>query len=479
MDSCIPSNLLERVSLSDIENEARDFALCNGVVFRSKSLTSDNVVEQAPITIFPSPFPRKYFELSLSMQQDVNLLMHRISFNHAFLKASLERTISVDEFTKNLFEVYERVEKEGQSQPINFNLLRADYMLDTKKEELELKQVEVNTIAAGFAIMGPKLSQFHHHIVSKYGRPDDLKSLPENKCDYQFARAFIDAWEVYGKPGSIILFVIEDTRTLNISDQRSMEFRISELRPDVKVVRRTFAQLIECAKLKDNQRLMIDHNDEVAIVYFRYGYAPDHYPSSEYWSLRHLIERSRALKCPSLNGQLAGVKKIQQIICNKDILEKFIDTKAAERMHRTFAGIWSLDKTEEGDSNYNKILQQPSNYVLKPQREGGANNIYGENIRKFLLNVESLDTREAYIAMDYIRPPVVVNLISSPIKLSEGNSLFRQIDSELGIFGTILGDTNSIIMNREAGHVLRSKRICYNEGGVSSGQGVIDSPYLF
>ncbi|KAI1285166.1 Glutathione synthetase [Halotydeus destructor] len=479
METSVPSDLFDRVSLSEIENETRDYSLVKGIVLRSKTLEIDTIVEQAPVTIFPSPFPRKYFELAVSLQQDVNLLMHRISFDHAFLKASLERTIIGDEFTRNLFELYETVEKEGRTQPVSFSLTRADYMLDAKKEGLEMKQIEVNMISTGFSFMGPKLSQLHRHIVSKYGKPDDLKCLPENKSDFPFAQAHIDAWEVYGTPGSVVLFVVEDTRTISLSDQRSMEFRIGELRPDVRVVRRTFAQLLECAKLRDNQRLFIDHNDEVAVVYFRYGYLPEHYRSPEYWKLRHLLERSRAVKCPSLGGQLSGSKKIQQVLCDKTLLEKFIDTKAADRMYPTFAGIWSLDKTEQGNSNYAKILQDPESYVLKPQREGGGNNIYGEDVKPFLLNLDRLDTREAYIAMDHIRPPTLNNLISSPVKLPESDSPFHQINCELGIFGAILGDANSIILNREAGHMIRSKRTCHNEGNVVAGLGVIDSPYLF
>ncbi|KAI1285183.1 Glutathione synthetase [Halotydeus destructor] len=479
MDSSVPSDLFDRVSLCDIENEARDFSLINGIVLRSRTFEVDTIVEQAPVTIFPSPFPRKYFEQAVSLQKDVNLLMHRMSYDHDFLKTSLERTVIGDEFTRNLFNLYETVEKEGRTQPISLGLNRADYMLDVRQEELELKQVEVNTISTAFAFLGPKLSQLHRHIVSKYGKPGDLECLPENKCDVLFAQALIDAWEVYGTPGSVILFVVEDTRTISISDQRSLEFKIGELRPDVRVVRRTFAQLLECAKLRDNQRLFIDHNDEVAIVYYRYGYLPEHYSSPEFWNLRHLLERSRAIKCPSLGGQLTGAKKIQQVLCDKTLLEKFLDTKAADRMYPTFAGIWSLDKTEQGNANYAKILQDPENYVLKPQREGGGNNIYGEDVKPFLLNLDTLDAREAYIAMDHIRPPAWKNLVSNPAHLLDSDSPFQQLNSELGIFGVILGDANSIILNRESGHMMRSKRTCFNEANVVSGPGAIDSPYLF
>lgn len=40
------------------------------------------------------------------------------------------------------------------------------------------------------------------------------------------------------------------------------------------------------------------------------------------WNARLLIERSFSIKCPSISYHLAGTKKIQQVISNKDILEK-------------------------------------------------------------------------------------------------------------------------------------------------------------
>ncbi len=52
---------------------------------------------------------------------------------------------------------------------------------------------------------------------------------------------------------------------------------------------------------------------EVAVVYFRSGYSPDQYPTDQEWDVRLLLERSRALKCPSIHYHLAGTKKVMQI----------------------------------------------------------------------------------------------------------------------------------------------------------------------
>jgi len=46
---------------------------------------------------------------------------------------------------------------------------------------------------------------------------------------------------------------------------------------------------------------------------------------------------------------------------------------------------------------------RPDDFVLKPQREGGGNNLYGEKLQQRLRNQKGL---AAYILMQRIRPPI-------------------------------------------------------------------------
>lgn len=48
----------------------------------------------------------------------------------------------------------------------------------------------------------------------------------------------------------------------------------------------------------------------VAVVYYRSGYELEAYPTDKEWDVRLLIERSRAIKCPSVQYHLAGTKKV-------------------------------------------------------------------------------------------------------------------------------------------------------------------------
>jgi glutathione synthase len=84
------------------------------------------------------------------------------------------------------------------------------------------------------------------------------------------------------------------------------------------------------AKLDDNRTLYVPDNSgqfdtrEISVVYLRAGYGPGDYPSDKEWQTRKLLELSRAIKCPTIITQLAGCKKIQQVLASPDVLERYI-----------------------------------------------------------------------------------------------------------------------------------------------------------
>lgn len=68
-------------------------------------------------------------------------------------------------------------------------------------------------------------------------------------------------------------------------------------------------------------------------------------------------------------------------------------------------GLWSLDDLQDPETK--KVLEevqaQPDRFVLKPQREGGGNNLYGQAILERLKDTKGL---AAFILMQRIRPPI-------------------------------------------------------------------------
>jgi hypothetical protein len=103
-------------------------------------------------------------------------------------------------------------------------------------------------------------------------------------------------------------------------------------RHDIKTVRHTFAELEELAQIDpESKRLLLPsplqpdaEPLEVAVIYYRSAYTPTDYPSATEWETRLLLERSQAIKCPSMALQLAGAKKIQQVLAEPGVLEDFL-----------------------------------------------------------------------------------------------------------------------------------------------------------
>lgn len=81
------------------------------------------------------------------------------------------------------------------------------------------------------------------------------------------------------------------------------------------------------------------------MIYFRSGYAPDQYHSEIEWDGRLLMERSLAIKCPSIQYHLAGCKKVQQELARPGVLQKYLSNhEDVEAVKEIFTGLFSLDK---------------------------------------------------------------------------------------------------------------------------------------
>lgn len=101
------------------------------------------------------------------------------------------------------------------------------------------------------------------------------------------------------------------------------------------------------------------------------------------------------------------------------------------------SGLWSLDSPSESGTAavIQDAIQNPGRFVLKPQREGGGNNLYGEELVKTLQ--EGLEAGgkglAAYILMQRIVPPP-----QRTVFVRNGAWMEEESLSELGIYGTYL-----------------------------------------
>lgn len=465
---------LEVNKLREIVAKAKDWAIMHGISMRSKSNFSEDTVQISPFILFPTGIPRTEFNKVVELQTTMNELLHKIAHNKEFLKRCFKNVVEADPFTAKLYEIYDIIETEGCNQKISMLHLRSDYLMQSSSNN-NLKQVEFNTIAASFGSFSTLLMEYNRYILHELGYHDKIKNIPENNELSNLAQGFIEAWRLYNNENAAILFLTLDV-TYNISDQRLVEFEIKRLSPLTRVVRKTFSDIYKHGRLNNKHELVID-DTVISVIYFREGYVPDHYPTEIEWDARLMMERSTAIKCPDIKFHLVGQKKVQQELTKPGVLELFLtETKKIEAVREVFVNIHGLEFDENGDKAVQMALSNPEMYVLKPQREGGGNNYYDNDVKEMMHKMKDSKERTGYILMERIFPP-----LSSGYMISAGGPNpppLIDIVSELGIYGILISEAGNIIMNKQAGHLIRSKSPTSNEGGILAGSGALDCPYL-
>ncbi|XP_071036287.1 glutathione synthetase isoform X2 [Parasteatoda tepidariorum] len=455
-------------NLSSLSQDAKDYALMKGISQRTLDLPKDCRVPLS-FCLLPSFFSEVYFNKVYKLQTYINSILLKVSFSKEILMECLSNTIEADEFTHNIFKIYEAVENKEQTV---MGIIRSDYLLhaDSDEKVTGIKQVENNTISASFGGLAPTIKELHEFILERLGQKGFDHKLPLNESCKDIAKGIVSAWDHYECQNAIVLFVVED-ETLNISDQRGLEYAILDIENKIEVMRCTFKELRKAACLKENKLYVKDK--EVAVVYYRTGYVPDQYEAED-WEIRLLMEQSHAIKCPSAGLHLAGTKKVQAYLTRPGVLEKYVESNIADEIREVFANQYSLEMGSDGDEAIKMAIENPEKFVLKPEREGGGNNLYGTEIKEFLENIKSSEERNAYILMERINPPSIPNCIIQRNQPPE----ITNVIAELGIFGVVLGNKKNTYVNEFAGHLLRSKKADSDECGIAAGFGALDSPYL-
>ena len=281
-------------------------------------------------------------------------------------------------------------------------------------------------------------------------------------------------------------------------DQRHLEYEL-QTKHGIRVYRLPFSRILIDTTVNAQTRALIYHPPhvsstaiEISVVYLRAGYDPAEYTHPDAWPARLHLEKSAAIKCPSVLTHLAGVKKIQQVLATpgSSHLTHFLsDPATIQKVRNTFTNIFPLDNSEAG-LKAQKLALDPDTakrYVLKPQREGGGNNIYRTAIPSFLRSKVPKEKWKSYILMELIEPPTLNNSIFRNGEIQSGDVI-----NELGVFGVCLWQNaidiqgspqtqrkrGKILENFEAGYLLRTKGRESEEGGVAAGFGSIDSVLL-
>ncbi|OEH75484.1 at hook motif-containing protein [Cyclospora cayetanensis] len=195
---------------------------------------------------------------------------------------------------------------------------------------------------------------------------------------------------------------------------------------------------------------------EVSLVLLRSLYDPAHFCHEGIWLLREILELSDAVKVPSVPAQLAGTKKVQQLFSpdtrvsaqlkqrhqhplqgsdaapTEDVLERFLPDAAARAALQavlqphvdpadapcaatpTHSAITALEASTV--AMLEDAVANPLLYLLKPQREGGGNNIYGQQLQRMLqqhLDAKTdADRLGSCVLVRRMLPPVLPSLLT-------------------------------------------------------------------
>ncbi|WVQ83241.1 glutathione synthetase [Cryptococcus sp. DSM 104549] len=506
-------------ALSDTQLEAltllaSTYALSHGFTLLPPAPTTPPTATiSAPLSLLPTPFPRALYDLAVSLQPVYNALYARIALDWAFLDRVMGGSVSkVDEFQGELWRGWKQV-REELVQEKQLGLFRSDYLLHGEEQGLGIKQVEFNTIAASFGALSQRAGELHRYLAkstkSYYSISPHLSepaNFPPNEPLRKLAAGLAQGWKAYGDESAVVLFVVQEGER-NVFDQRWLEYELLETH-GIHTIRHTFPELASLASLSPTDSTLLLPSPTqpsapplpVALIYYRSAYTPTDYPTQTSWSTRLLLEKSRAIKCPSMALQLAGAKKIQQVLSEPGVLEDFLlgegrpdvgfgvgagslKQSDVEALRATWIGLWPMDGSPLGKEALSLALSSPERFVLKPQREGGGNNIYRTDIPPFLSALAAEpraegepEKKEGYVLMELIEPPQGVE--NWLVKGGEGKPRKAEVVSELGVYGVALFGGEGKGVNERAGTLLRTKGRESDEGGVAIGISSIDSPLL-
>lgn len=472
--------------LSTLTQEAMAYAVVHGVIVAKASINTNDggggaqLVVHAPLALLPFELDASAFYQAQNMCPLFNKLVDQISRNPSFLLEQLSGVAGADQFTGRLVKLLEKIVREdgGEKQKIHLNVNRSDYMIHNYEDEKTHRrvqipqQVELNTIAASFAALSTKISLMHKFFLDRYVGNAELSSLnlPENNCVQEIAAGIAHAVQLHHASNPVVVCIVLPGET-NIADQRMLEYTLWE-NHHVLMIRRTLLDMHSRAQVSQEGNLTID-GQNVALVYFRAGYDPRHYSSDKEWEALEKMERSMAIKCPCVASHLAGCKKIQQLMALPGVLEKFLSEQEAADLRSCFTGLWGLERDDdETKAVIADAIAHPENYVLKPQREGGGNNLWNKEMTE-KLSTATVAERSAFILMQRIKPRPAI----SPM-MREGAVTVTDCLSELGIFGVLVSDDKQEYRNKLCGHLLRTKQEGVDEGGVAAGFAVLSSPLL-
>jgi len=433
-----------------LAREGLEFVMAHGLVRYRK----DGGIGHLPFSLFPWQSPPGFYAHGQRLCPLYNLLYHRVSQNREFLDRHLANSRQVDPFIAGL---YSCLPETPRVRPWVY-LSRHDFMPAVSSSGILPKQVETNLMAASLGYASQRVNAALRFL---YADTPLASSLLAHRGGSTLCRGLAKAYRALSAPSEVVLFIVPPGE-VNAFDQRAMQAEL-QLDEGVPVMRTTLDELGEQGQIVDDK--VCFKGKRAAIAYFRAGYSPDHYQNELAWKGRRLLEHSDTISIPSVTIQLANTKKIQQVLSTREALEAFVSPQQATDLLQSMVTILPVEEARQ------QALDDPESWVLKPSREGGGNNYFGQDLVEQLRQMDARQS-EAYILMESIRQHSF-----RAIRLVEEQVVDGPCATEMGHFSYAFWQPNREVPDFEEteGYLLRTKDEANREGLVLGGYSFLDS----
>ncbi|MGU5699728.1 glutathione synthase [Aeromonas allosaccharophila] len=474
--------MMSSLGIQKIRDDAVEWTLTHGVAFKASPCSAVHT----PFTLTPTPIRRGDYQHLKSAAQILSKLIYAVSEDHGFLYDAIHPITAGDPFFSALLGMHQQIHSSATKAPrLPLLIMRSDFMDDQRDGH---KLVEFNGIAAGMGPFGQRIHELHHYLQrqwpAEYGQlsPEAMGELVGNDAieglSAGIAETTFKIKQEFGDPGPARFLMIVQEHENNVFDQHLLELALQ--RKGIETQRRTFRELHNQLSTGASDRLILDDVGPLDTVYLRAGYQYSDYEAADLneqrccqalMATRVLIEQHRVAVNATVAQQLATSKRVQMLLSRLGE-EGFAAFGLTPQEADTVRGVLGEMHPVTPDSARFIKAAPSDSWVLKNQGEGGGHCLFGADILAKLATLDPLQY-QVWSLMRRLHPVPR----GMPAWIVRRGELHRVTDliSELGIF-TVQSDSHPASAAQSfAGYLIRSKSAESTEGGVHSGQGVLDS----
>ena len=325
---------------TQVQNESIEIAIERAKLYGMLKYLPDGRLTHAPFSLSPYSISAADLQEMTELTSYFSELMIHVSQDWAFLDQYLSPISESDPFLKMLLD--QREQEVTQSKQLlvqrnDFFLIRDELRncgqdsssSDGDTSASALRQVELNTVSASFPFLITQLTRLHQNLFEQ----NMMEQIVPNNPLGPVVDAFAKAIHHYGLTDAIMLMVSQSAES-NRFDQLGLEQLLWD-KYKIQTMRKTLTEIYENGNLREGHLILA--GKLVPLTYYRAGYTPDDFHTSEALKGRQLIEASSTIQVPDLPMQLAGMKKIQQVLTRPEILSAFVSKEISQRFLKTFA----------------------------------------------------------------------------------------------------------------------------------------------